>query len=178
MSAPPRVALIGLRGSGKSSVGRALAELLGAPFVDLDRELDAGAGPGAEPAGELLARLGEAVFRRLELEALERVAARAGAQVLATGGGVIETRPAVELLGRAYTCVWLRAPQVELERRIAGDATLRPRLEGKSLAEELERLATRRGPCYQELARVVVDTQGRAPLEIARHVAELLGRRP
>lgn len=172
------MALIGLRGSGKSSVGRLLAELLGAPFVDLDQELDAGAGPGAEPAGELLTRLGEPAFRRLELEALGRVAARGGAQVLATGGGVVETGAAAELLARAYVCVWLRAPLGELERRIATDPTPRPRLEGKSLAEELERLATRREPCYQGLARAVVDAHGRTPLEIARQVAELLGHRP
>lgn len=179
--AHPRLALVGLRGSGKSSVGRALAAQLGAPFVDLDLELcDSRApspGPGAS-AGELLAALGEPAFRELELAALERVAARPGAQVLATGGGVVETPRALDLLRRGYTCVWLRAPLDLLERRIAADPTLRPRLAGKSLAEELERLAARREPCYQGLAQAVIEVEGRAPLELAQEILAAIGLRP
>ena len=106
------IALIGLRGVGKSTVGELLAPPLGARFVDLDAELaELSAAPG-ESAGAFLARVGEEAFRAAELSALSGVLGGVGADetlVLACGGGVVETPAARELLG-AVLCVWLQAP--------------------------------------------------------------------
>jgi shikimate kinase len=172
-----RPALIGLRGSGKSSVGRALAALTGATFVDLDQQLW---GPGSStpiPAGELLTRLGEAAFREVELAALRRVAQDPVAQVLATGGGLVETPGARELLANSYTCVWLRAPLAVLEGRLVADPTPRPRLVGASPGEELRLLEARRDGFYRELASLVVQTDGQDPGAIAAHIAAELAQR-
>ena len=179
MTGALRVALVGLRGSGKSSVGRALAERAQAPFVDLDDELvveaqRSGVARGDERTGELLARLGEPRFRALELAALADVASRPGAQVLATGGGVVETPAARELLRAAYTCVWLRAPLELLAARIEADPTPRPRLAGGSVLEELATLEERRSPHYRILASLVAEVEGRDPRAIAADLLEAL----
>lgn len=166
-----RVALIGLRGSGKSTVGPPLARLLGAEFHDLDLELGAGgAGLGGRSAGELLAELGEPRFRALELAALEGLARLPGSQVLATGGGVVETPAARELLARSYACVWLRAPLELLAARLAADPTPRPRLAGADAREELTLLESRRAPWYRGLARVVVEVEDHAPAVLAQRI--------
>jgi shikimate kinase len=125
------VSLVGLRCSGKSSVGRELAELLDRPFVDLDVELarDFASGHGAATtAGEILAQHGESVFRDAEERTLERVLARDDAFVVATGGGVVERANNRALLRLHTTCVWLRVPTEELERRMRADKSSRPAL--------------------------------------------------
>src|SRR5262245_34971319 len=115
------LALIGLRASGKTSVGRQLAARLALDFVDLDEELTrspllptglAGARPG-----EILAVLGENGFRELESETLAEVLERPDGFVLATGGGTIERRQNRERLAARAICIWLRAdPEVLAER--------------------------------------------------------------
>src|SRR5262245_5950724 len=116
------VALIGLRCSGKTSVGRELARLLDRPLVDLDvelarefareRTLDT-----IPAAGEILAQQGEPVFRDIEQRALEVALSREDPCVIATGGGVVERSVNRERLHRSAVCVWLRVPIAELERR-------------------------------------------------------------
>jgi shikimate kinase len=173
---PRAIALLGLRGAGKTSVGRALALELRLPFVDLDEELAAlhvEQGGTARSAGELLAALGEPAFRELEARALERVLAR-GALVLATGGGVVERAGNRERLADGARCVWLRVPADELRRRLAADPTPRPALLGGDPLAEIEALARRREPHYAALARVVLDAHGAEPAALARALAARL----
>ena len=164
-----RVALIGARGAGKTTVGRHLSALLGVPFADLDQETSPD-----EPAGLLLARVGLAAFRRQELAALLRVLARSGPWVLATGGGVVETPPARALLAEAARCVWLRAPAAVLRARLEADTAPRPPLAGADALEEIEAVLALREAQYAALAEATVDAS-REPAHVARDAALALG---
>lgn len=160
MKSTRAIALIGLRASGKSSVGRALAVELQLPFVDLDDEIvhavdaeDAGSGPHRlEHAGDVLAHLGEATFRDLESRTLERVLLRADAFVLATGGGsVLRERNRTRLSQRAYV-IWLDVSVPELQRRLRADTARRPPLRGSDPASETPVLARERASAYAQAA--------------------------
>ncbi len=169
------VALVGLRCSGKSTVGGALAELLGATFVDLD-EVVAEADGGGASAGDLLERIGLDAFRDLEREALASVLATGGPTVVATGGGCVETLACRTMLARVRT-FWLDAPPEVLAARLRADDTPRPSLTGADPAEEFVLLAKRRAPWYAEVSEHTLDAT-RSPAELASRIAERLASRP
>jgi shikimate kinase len=148
------VVLIGLPGSGKSSVGRALANALGLEFVDTDELIERREG---EPAPQILRSRGEDEFRRLELDALNEALTTTG--VVATGGGVVTTPAARERLSREH-CLWLMASVSTLVSRVeSGD---RPLINGDARAALL-RLAEERDPLYAVVADGVVEAD--APLD-------------
>ena len=157
------LSLVGARGAGKSSVGRALADRLSVEFLDLDHEIARKAG---RPAGVVLEDEGEVAFRQLELETLEEVVDRLRhPAVLATGGGtILEGR---DLLASRGLVAWLRAPAAELVRRIAGDDVRRPSLtrEPDPLAE-MHSVLEARGRLYEDCADVTLDTEGRDVSEV------------
>ncbi|MCB9844882.1 MAG: AAA family ATPase [Phycisphaeraceae bacterium] len=153
------ILLIGLRGSGKSTRGRALAARLSRAFVDLDevtpREM------GCATVREAFAR-GEAAFREAEVRALRRVLESDG-QVVALGGGTPTAPGAADLIraerraGRARV-VYLRADAAELRRRLEReDNAQRPSLTGRGVLEEIEEVFARRDPLYRDLADGVVE---------------------
>lgn len=150
------VALIGMMGSGKSTVGRRVAVLTGREFIDLDDAIVARAGTSIP---DIFATDGEAAFRRAEWEALVAVLARTDPVVVATGGGVVMTATCRELLDRGADVVWLRTSPTCLARRV-GDGRGRPLLSGEDPATVLRRLADDREPFYAATADVVVDTDG------------------
>jgi shikimate kinase len=150
------VALIGMMGSGKSTVGRRVAALTGREFIDLDEAIVAREGTSIP---EIFATDGEAYFRRAEWEALAAVLARTDPVVVATGGGVITTATCRDLLCRGAEVVWLRASPSSLTERV-GDGSGRPLLSGEDPAAVLNRLATDREPLYAVTADVVVHTDG------------------
>lgn len=171
------VVLIGLRGSGKSTLGRALAERLGRPFVDLDdltpRLL------GAATVAEAWAASGEAAFRRSELHALTEALGRPG-QIIALGGGTPTAAGAADLLkaeqqqGRAKL-VYLTAEAETLRARLAAtDNSNRPSLTGFDPLVEIEAVLARRDPLYRDLADEVIDTDGREPAQILDELASLV----
>ncbi len=175
------VALVGARCSGKTSAGRELARRLAWPFVDLDEEIaraHAARRESAEvlPAGTVLEREGEAAFRDLESSVLEDVLGRPGPFVLATGGGIVEREANRNLLARRTTCVWLRVATGEMQRRMRSDPTPRPALEGGDPIEELPRIAERREPAYAEACEFELDCRGLRVGEVARRIAERIGR--
>ncbi len=163
------IALVGLRASGKTTLGRALAKQLGATFVDLDEHVVAlharlAGGTEATSAGELFSVLGAEGFRAREwasLRAVLEARSAPGAQlVLATGGGVVETATCRDLLGKTR-CLWLRVPKDELARRMAESPSLRPALtEGADPIGEIPAIAARREPWYREVAWREVDLAG------------------
>ncbi len=167
------VALVGLRGSGKSRVGRLLAEHLGWPFADLDEELAREAGAAA--AGEVLSERGEEAFRDLEQEVLARCAAAPGPRVLATGGGVVEREANRRLLAGELRCVWLVAEPATLLARTAADPSARPALTELAPLAEVELLAERRAPLYGEVAEARVSTEGADAAGVAERVLRALG---
>ena len=145
--------LVGLMGAGKTSVGRRLATLLGAPFSDSDAEIEAAA---HMTIPEIFARYGELAFRDVERRVVARLLAEAP-RVLATGGGAfIEARTRAEIAGRA-TSVWLRADLDLLWDRVR-DRPGRPLLETQDPRGVLGHLLERRYPVYAG-ADVVVDSR-------------------
>ena len=118
-----RIALVGLRGAGKSTLGRMLAEDLGVPFVELSREIERLAGCSTS---EVHALYGANAYRRYERRALEEAIAGHASAVIATPGGLVSDVAAFDLLlARCYT-VWLQATPEEHMRRVAAQGDLRP----------------------------------------------------
>ena len=160
------VFLTGFMGTGKTAVGRALADRLGRPFVDLDEEIERSAGMRAS---EIFARFGEADFRARERHALEAASARERV-VVATGGGIVidpRNRRAMRSSG-SIVCLW--ADDATILRRV-GDADERPMLAGaKDPAERVRELLAARGAAYAD-ADHAVDTSSRDVAGVADAIA-------
>jgi len=166
------VYLIGYRGTGKTTVGRELAERLRAVAVDADQWLEAAAGCSIR---ELFAAGGEQLFRDHESEAVRVLTARDGL-VVAWGGGVI-LRPENRVALRNGFTVWLRATPATLWKRIAGDPSTgerRPNLTAAGGLEEIEQVLAARTPLYAAAADWEIDTERAAPAEIAAFIAARL----
>ena len=153
-ASPRIVALLGVRGAGKSTIGPRLATRLAIGFLELDRLVEAEAGLSL---AEIFATHGEEYFRRLEIVALHRLIAERRSVVLATGGGIVDNTDAWAILERHTTTVWLRAsPQTHWNRVVRqGDA--RPMAGRPAAKAELRRLLARREPLYRR-AELRVDT--------------------
>jgi shikimate kinase len=164
--------LVGMMGSGKSTVGPVLARHLGRAFLDSDREIERRAG---SRVSEIFRTKGEAGFRALESAVIED--AIGGTAVVALGGGAIAQPGAAARLGAAGTVVYLRAQPAELMSRI-GDPSSRPLLAGVAEDARIERLAellAEREAAYLTAA-IVIDTDGRKIPSIAQDlVARLTG---
>ncbi|MCB9898308.1 MAG: shikimate kinase [Planctomycetes bacterium] len=160
------VVLVGMRASGKTSLGRRLSERLGRPFVDLDDELAARVGL---PVDEALRSLGEPAFRELERELLRQAAERRDS-VIATGGGAVLGGDAFAALAAAGVVVWLQVEVDELVRR--GSARPRPPLTPLSPEAEVRRLLAEREPLYRAAADIAIPAGGPDP------ILDLLSRLP
>lgn len=166
-----RVALIGLRGGGKTTIGALLADRLGVPFVELDRVIEQKSGL---PLGEMIEMFGQDTFRRAERAALESVLQDNPRLVLATGGGLVTEPATYELLLTSCMTVWVRAdPDAHMQRVIAqGD--LRPMAGNARAMDDLVSILKSREPLYAK-ADIVLDTAGKAPARSAEELAGLLG---
>jgi XRE family aerobic/anaerobic benzoate catabolism transcriptional regulator len=153
------IALIGLRGAGKSTLGARLAELMKIPFVELDREVEKEAGAAL---GEVFAMYGQDAFRRFERRALERVLAQHERAVIATGGSLVTDPATYKLLLERCVCVWLKASPDEHMARVIAQGDMRP-FKGRSAAlDEIRKLLADRDRLYAR-ADVTVDTSGKTP---------------
>jgi XRE family aerobic/anaerobic benzoate catabolism transcriptional regulator len=151
------IALIGLRGAGKSTLGAKLAEFMKIPFVELDREVEKEAGAAL---GEVFAMYGQDAFRRFERRALERVLAQQERAVIATGGSLVTDPATYKLLLERCVCVWLKASPDEHMARVISQGDMRP-FKGRSAAlEEIRKLLADRDRLYAR-ADVTVDTSGK-----------------
>jgi shikimate kinase/3-dehydroquinate synthase len=166
---PRHVVLVGMPGSGKSSIGRRLAPRLGLPFLDADAEIEAAAGL---PITEIFARYGEASFRDGERRVISRILAGPPV-VLATGGGAFtDSRTRAAIRATTATSVWLRCSLATLLRRVAGREH-RPMFLNADPREVLERLMAARHPIFAE-ADVTVDCADDPPDTTTRKVAEAI----
>jgi shikimate kinase len=163
------VYLVGMPGSGKSAVGRALAPLLSLPFVDLDEEVEQQAG---RSVAEIFERGGEGTFRLAESRALAAVAA-GGRAVVACGGGIVLDPSNRALLTSSGVVVYLEAG-LEILRARVGDGAGRPLLRsGGDPQAELDALLVDREPLYRSVAGHVVDAERDADA-VAKDVAGAL----
>ncbi len=152
-----RVALIGLRGAGKSTLGRKLAESLHVPFVELDQEVEKEAG---QKLGEVFAMYGQDAFRRFERRALERVLGEHPRAVIAAGGSLVSDPGTYQLLLDRCVCVWLKASPDEHMSRVIAQGDMRPFKGRTTVLDEIKRLLRDREQLYAR-ADLTVDTSGR-----------------
>lgn len=148
------IALLGLRGAGKSTVGKKLAARLQRPFVELDDLVARAAGLSLS---ELFELHGEAYYRRLSRETLRRFLAEAAPAILATGGSLVNDREALRLLDTQALTVWLRATPEDHWNRVIQQGDRRPMAENPHAFAELRALLAAREPLYAT-AQVTVDT--------------------
>ena len=153
---PERVALIGLRGAGKSTLGRLAAERLGWRFVELNTEIERKNGLSVP---EIFNLYGQGGYRRLEQAAIRGLIARPGAMVLATGGGIVAEPLTFDLVLSSFFTVWLRARPEEHMARVRRQGDLRPMADDRSAMQELRTILLSREPLYAR-AGAIVDTSG------------------
>ncbi|MFZ4736726.1 MAG: shikimate kinase [Bradymonadia bacterium] len=161
------VALLGVRGAGKSTVGRALARRLHREFVELDREIELAADLSL---AQIFSVHGEAYYRRLEQEALVRWALDGRPTVVATGGSIVTDAENFGRLREAALTVWLRATPEEHWDRVIQQGDRRPMRDHPHALAELRALLAAREPLYRQ-ADVVVDTSSRPVAEVVEEVA-------
>lgn len=166
------IALLGLRGAGKSAVGRRLAKELALRFVELDAEVESEAGLSV---GEIFELHGEANFRRRERDVLRRLLREGERLVLATGGGLVTEAETFELLARECCTVWLRATAEEHWRRVVAQGDLRPMEGNRSAFDDLRTILREREPLYRR-AQIVVETSGLSVGEVCEHVLRDVAR--
>ena len=152
-----RVTLIGLRGAGKSTLGRLSADALGIPFLELNEEIEQASGM---PVAEVMALYGQEGYRQLEQQAVERVAATHDQVVLAVAGGIVSEPKTFDFLLRHFHTIWLRARPEEHMARVRGQGDERPMAGNPSAMEELKSILTSREALYAR-AEVQVNTSGR-----------------
>jgi XRE family transcriptional regulator, aerobic/anaerobic benzoate catabolism transcriptional regulator len=145
----PRIALVGLRGAGKSTLGRRLAEDLGFPFVELSREIEKVAGCSV---AEIQALYGQNAYRRYERRALEEVIQREAKAVIATPGGVVSDAATFNLLLSHCTTVWLKAQPQDHMKRVTAQGDLRPMAASSEAMEDLKGILAGRAPFYAKAA--------------------------
>ena len=163
-----RIALVGLRGAGKSSVGRELAKRLECPFVELDQRIESRAGMRM---AELFDLSGTETYRRLERESLERVLAEGQRQVLAPGGSIVNAPGTFARLRDACRTVWLKASPESHLARVVNQGDARP-MEGRPRAlDELRALLDQRRRMYAR-CEFVVDTDGKTVDQVADWIGE------
>ncbi len=162
------IALLGVRGAGKSTVGAALAKRLGVAFVELDQRIEQTAGL---PLGELFALHGEAYYRRIEREVLTQLLADPPAMVLATGGSIVNDPTNYALLRARCRTVWLSARPEDHWNRVVAQGDQRPMAENPHAFAELRALLAARDKLYAR-ADHTVDTSGLRVPQVAAAIAE------
>lgn len=164
------VALVGLRGAGKSSIGAAVASRLGVPFVELDELIVREAQMTLSTIFEIH---GERYYRGIEREVLRRLLEAGKPVVVATGGSLVTDAETWGLLRSRARTIWLKAAPEDHWSRVVAQGDVRPMRDRPRAMNELQALLTRREPLY-EMADEVVDTAGHSPAEVAAIVLRAL----
>jgi XRE family aerobic/anaerobic benzoate catabolism transcriptional regulator len=161
-----RIALVGLRGAGKSTLGAALAKRLGCPFIELDKEIERAHGA---PAATLFEVYGQATFRRYERECLARLVAKNDAAVIATAGGIVADDVTFAQLLQETHVVWLKATPADHMRRVMEQGDFRPMARNREAMNDLVAILSARESAYAR-AHATLDTSAR---DVEANVAEL-----
>lgn len=153
-----RVALIGLRGAGKSTLGGLLAKQLAVPFIELHREIERETGL---PIAEVFAMYGQSGYRRIEGRSLEKVLAENERAVISVGGGIVGEEDAFKRLLDGCFTVWLQASPEEHMARVLAQGDVRPMAGNSEAMDDLKRILASRDALYRR-ADAVVDTSRQA----------------
>ena len=164
----PKAVLVGLPGSGKSTIGRRLAKSLDCTFLDSDTAIEETTG---RTIADIFAANGEAGFRRIE-EQVVRSALDSHDGVLSLGGGAVTT-PGVRAALAGHTVVYLEISAAEGVRRTGG-STVRPLLAGPDRAEKYTALMNERVPLYRKVAGIRINTNRRNPRAVVRQITDRL----
>jgi len=164
----PKAVLVGLPGSGKSTIGRRLAKALNLSLLDTDAAIEQTTG---RTIADIFATDGEKEFRRIEEEVI-RSALQTHDGVLSLGGGAVTTAGVREALA-GHTVIYLEISAAEGVRRTGG-STVRPLLAGPDRSEKFKALMTERVPLYRRVATMRVNTNRRNPGAVVRHIVERL----
>ena len=170
-SAQGRIALVGLRGAGKTTLGQLAAQAQAVPFVELDREIERASGM---ELSEIFAVHGQAMFRSLERQCLETIVARFERVMIATGGSLVTEPATYDLLLSTCFVVWLSAAPDEHMSRVLAQGDLRPMADGPQAMDDLKAILESRTPLYAK-ANAVVNTGGKSE---AQAFAALLAAMP
>ena len=168
-----RICLIGLRGAGKSTLGRLLSESLSLPFFELNREIESLCGMSVP---ELMSLYGQEGYRRLELQALQKLAGIDEPLLFAAAGGVVSEPENYQILLENFYTIWLKAsPEVHMDRVIRqGDARLSPRTNPAAMPE-LKSILTNREELYAA-ADFMIDTSERSVEEVLQELLEIVSQ--
>jgi XRE family transcriptional regulator, aerobic/anaerobic benzoate catabolism transcriptional regulator len=167
----PYVTLIGLRGAGKTTLGRRLAEYRGVPFFELDREVEREYGA---TIGEILQLHGQPGYRRFERESLQAVLSENPAAIIETGGGLAADPETLPLLLEHSLAVWVRASPEEHMQRVIDQGDLRPMARSREAMRELKDILKAREPFYRQ-AHLHLMTSGRTSDQSFKELVDLLG---
>ncbi|MBV8696711.1 helix-turn-helix transcriptional regulator [Bradyrhizobium sp.] len=162
------IALIGLRGAGKSTLGKLLAKTIGWNFVELNKEIERQNGLSVS---EIINLYGQEGFRRMEQAALAQLLARKELMVLATGGGIVSEPLTFDLILKSFYTIWLKAEPEEHMARVRRQGDLRPMADDRSAMAELRNILKSREPLYAR-ANAVVDTAGLSVEAAAARLSE------
>jgi XRE family aerobic/anaerobic benzoate catabolism transcriptional regulator len=167
-----RIALIGLRGAGKSTIGRLAADRLKLPFVELNEDIQQASGM---PASEVIALYGQEGYRRLERQSVERVAATYDDVVLAVAGGIVSEPETFNFLLRNYHTVWLKARPEEHMWRVRAQGDERPMAGNPAALDELRNILMSREALYAR-ADTAVNTSGKTVDNVLTDVLAAVAR--
>ena len=162
-----RIALVGMRGAGKSTLGVLLAERMGAPFIELDRRIEQESGVKLSAVFDLY---GPAGFHRLEREALERVLETHERFVLATGGSIVNEPETFSRLRSACYTIWLKAKPEDHMQRVIAQGDKRPMAGSQWAMADLRKILAGREPLYEK-ADASVNTSGKTLKQAASELA-------
>jgi XRE family aerobic/anaerobic benzoate catabolism transcriptional regulator len=166
------IALIGLRGAGKSTLGKLLADKIGWTFVELNKEIEQQNGLSV---AEIIALYGQEGFRRMEQTALNNLLGRKELMVLATGGGIVSEPLTFDRVLSSFYTIWLKAKPEEHMARVRRQGDLRPMADDRSAMQELRTILLSREPLYAR-ASTVVDTAGLSKDKAAAQLISTVAR--
>lgn len=166
------VALVGLRGGGKSTLGAAVAQRLGVPFIELDREIERESG---QSLAEMFDLIGQAGYRRWERRCLEQIIQRHDRAIVTTGGSIVSEPATFELLLSACYTVWIKARPEEHMARVLAQGDRRPMADNGEAMADLKRILATRNALYGK-ADASLDTSGKTVAQSAAALAALLER--
>jgi XRE family aerobic/anaerobic benzoate catabolism transcriptional regulator len=169
--APSVIALLGLRGAGKSTIGRRLARRLKLRFVELDHLIETRAGL---TLSEIFSLHGEAYYRQLERASLTDLLATRQSVVVAVGGGLVTTSDTYEILLRGTTTVWLKARPEDYWNRVIRQGDRRPMDQHPQARSALQQLVVERDPLYSR-ASLTLDTAGKTVDELVEKLVGVVG---